>query len=414
MKLVKFFIVIFFSYALSAQDFTNYLEADGLLDNSVNCISIDADDHIWLGTNSGVSFFDGFTWESYSTEDGLVDNSIKAIFASSDGAVWIGTDFGVSVYNGSFWTSFTEEDGLGDNRINHINQSANGAIWFGEKDGISIYDPMVFGTAWTSYSTSAGLPFGGINYINFDASGDAWLASSIFGLIHFDGLNFMTYNTDSGLISNNVRAITVDDADHKWVATGQGISVLDSDNTISNHHTMMLLLPPPDTLNPVVDIELDSNGNVWAGIYVDYLISVGGLAVWNSASWTDFDYIEGATNGLAGPVIRDLAIDSQNNVWVATSTGVTKISNVELFVSDLSKEANVEIYPNPSTSNLIVRSELQIHDFRLINSAGCEVICPSLALFNGLELDVTNLDKGLYILDLKMEQQNIKKSLLID
>tara|TARA_Y100000385_G_scaffold289304_1_gene358332 strand:+ start:1099 stop:2331 length:1233 start_codon:yes stop_codon:yes gene_type:complete len=410
MKLVKFFIVIFFSYALSAQDFTNYFEADGILDNSVNCVSVDADDNIWFGTNSGVSFFDGFTWVSYSTEDGLIDNSIKAIFASSDGAVWIGTDFGLSVFNESNWESFTQENGLGDNRVNHINEDSNGWIWVGEKDGLSVFN----GESWTAFTTADGLPFGGINHVTFDSNDDKWLASSIFGVIHFDGTTFTTFNTNSGLINNNVRAITVDEADHKWVATGQGISVLDSDNTISNHHTMMLLLPPPDTLNPVVDIELDSNGNVWAGIYVDYLISVGGLAVWNSASWTDFDYIEGATNGLAGPVIRDLAIDSQNNVWVATSTGVTKISNVELFVSDLSKEANVEIYPNPSTSNLIVRSELEIHDFRLINSAGCEVICPSLASFNGLELDVTNLDKGLYILDLKMEQQNIKKSLLID
>ena len=43
---------------------------------------------------------------------------------------------------------------------------------------------------------------------------------------------------------------------------------------------MMLLLPPPDTLNPVVDVALDSNRNVWAGIYVDYLSErwwLGGL-----------------------------------------------------------------------------------------------------------------------------------------
>ena len=97
MKLLKFYIVIFFSYALSAQDFTNYLETDGLLDNSVNCVSVDADDHVWFGTNSGVSFFDGIAWESYTTDDGLVDNVVKAIFTSSDGSVWVGTDFGLTV-----------------------------------------------------------------------------------------------------------------------------------------------------------------------------------------------------------------------------------------------------------------------------------------------------------------------------
>jgi len=86
----------------------------------------------------------------------------------------------------------------------------------------------------------------------------------------------------------------------------------------------------------------------------------------------------------------------------------------ELSVSDLSEEVNVEIYPNPSSSNLIVRTEFQIHDYRLINTAGCEVTCPSLASVNVLQLDVTSFDKGFYILDLKTEHQNVQKPLLIE
>ena len=163
----------------------------------------------------------------------------------------------------------------------------------------------------------------------------------------------------------------------------------------------------------MVDVALDSNGNVWAGIYVDYLISVGGLAVWNGTSWTDYDYVEGA-NGLVGHVVRDLAIDSQNNVWVATSTGVTKISGVELFVPDLSDGANIEVYPNPTSSNLMVSTELQIHDFRLINTAGCEVTCPTTHTHNTIQLDVSSLVKGFYILDLKTEYENLRKPLLIE
>ena len=409
MKLLKFYIVIFFSYALSAQDFTNYLEADGLLDNSVNCVSVDADDHVWFGTNSGVAFFDGFTWESYTTDDGLVDNVVKAIYSSSDGSVWVGTDFGLTVYDGTTTVSYTDEDGLGDNRINHINEDSNGWIWVGEKDGVSVFD----GEAWTTFTTADGLPFGGINHVTFDSNGDKWLASSIFGVVHFDDTTFTTFNTTSGLINNNVRAIAVDEADNKWVATGQGISVLDTENMISDHHTMIFPLPPPDTLNPVVDVALDSNGNVWAGIYVDYLISVGGLAVWNGTSWSDYNYVE-STNGLVGPVVRDLAIDSQNNVWVATSTGVTKISDLELSVTEHSEDVTVKIYPNPTSSILKVGTKLKIHNFRLVNTAGFNVDCPYLASDNVLKLDVTNLNKGFYILDLKIGEKTMKKTFLID
>jgi len=410
MNFLNLCIAFCFSFAVMAQDFTNFVEEDGLLDNSVNCVATDLNDKAWFGTYSGVSAFDGTNWESYTTDDGLIDNAVSAICTASDGSVWVGTDFGLSVYDGSTWVSYTEDDGLGDNRINHINEDANGSIWVGEKDGLSVFD----GDAWTAFTGVVNpdadeLPFGGINHVTFDSNGDKWLASSIFGLIHFDGLNFTTYNTNSGLINNNVRSIAIDPEDNKWVATGQGISVFNADNELAAHHTMMLLLPPPDTLNPVVDIEIDANGNVWAGIYVDYLVTVGGVAVSNGSTWTGYD----DDSGLVGPVVRSLAIDSQNNVWVATSTGVTKISGVQLSVPDLSEEANVEIYPNPSSSNLIVRTELQIHDFRLINTAGFEVTCPALASVNGFQLDVTRLDKGFYILDLNTPFQNVRKLLLI-
>ena len=111
---------------------------------------------------------------------------------------------------------------------------------------------------------------------------------------------------------------------------------------------------------------------------MDYLISVGGLAVWNGTSWSDYNYVE-SNNGLVGPVVRDLAIDSQNNVWVATSTGVTKISDLELSVTEHSEDVTVKIYPNPTSSILKVRTKLKIHNFRLVNTAGFNVDCPYLA-----------------------------------
>ncbi len=54
------------------------------------------------------------------------------------------------------------------------------------------------------------------------------------------------------------------------------------------------------------------------------------------SEWVDYD----EDDGLAGPVVRRLAIDSQNNVWVATSTGISKIGGFtsSAFDIDLKKE----------------------------------------------------------------------------
>ena len=46
--------------------------------------------------------------------------------------------------------------------------------------------------------------------------------------------------------------------------------------------------------------------------------------MFNGNDWTYYD----VSDGLVGPVIRSIGIDSQDNVWVTTSTGISKISDV--------------------------------------------------------------------------------------
>ena len=86
------------------------------------------------------------------------------------------------------------------------------------------------------------------------------------------------------------------------------------------NYTKMYLLPPPDTLNPVVDIEMDNWGRIWVGIYVGYLAE-GGVAYWNGDVWLDLDI----QDGLAGSNIKDLSIDSNNDIWIATTSGISKV-----------------------------------------------------------------------------------------
>ena len=155
-----------------------------------------------------------------------------------------------------------------------------------------------------------------MNATAFDSNGDKWFASPLGGITHFDGTTFTVYDTSNGLISQNVTDLIIDNQDNKWIGTGSGISVLDATNTAFTHHTQMYLLPPPDTLNPVVDIAMDSYGRIWAAIYVGYLAE-GGVAMWNGSQWIDFD----VSDGLVGPNVRGLSIDSEDNIWIATSTG---------------------------------------------------------------------------------------------
>ncbi|MDB4534498.1 T9SS type A sorting domain-containing protein [Vicingaceae bacterium] len=344
--------LILSAFSLKAQTFTNYTTSNGLPHNNVNCLVSDGAGNMWFGTNSGIAKFDGSTWAYFTTTShtGLADNTITAIMVAANGDIWAGTDFGVSVFDGSTYTTYTTTDGLGNNRINHIAQAINGDIWLGDFSGATKYD----GSAFTAYGTGAGLPFGGISYVSFDSNDDVYMANGLFGFIKYDGSTFTTYNeANDGLKSNSVRSIAIDAADNKWVGTSEGISVFNSSNVLVTQHTIMLVLPAPDTLNPVEDIKIDSQGNVWTGIYVDYLGTAGGVATHTGGSnWTDYD----VSDGLVGPVIRKIAIDGSDNIWVGTSTGVSKIS----FITGIDDEAITSskafsFYPNPTSNNITIK-----------------------------------------------------------
>lgn len=408
-----FFLICFFGIlnAPSAQLFTNYTNVDGLIDNSVNCISIDANNNVWLGTQNGVSKFDGSSWTNYnaSMDTGFIDNSINAICATSNGFVWIGTDFGASVFDGTSWTSFTTSNGLGDNRINHIAEKSDGTIWFGDYDGLTILNPSPT-YSWTSYTMNDGLPFGGINYTAFDSNGDAWLGSGLGGLIKFDGSAFEIFNQNNGIINNKVRSVLIDGQDNKWVGTAEGLTVLNSSNAFVANHTKMLILSPPDTLNPVEDLAIDSQGNIWTGIYVDYLVTEGGVAVYDGNFWADFD----VSHGLVGPVVRALDVDGNDNVWVATSTGVSKISNTPVAINEIN--ANLNIYPNPSNNGLyyLSLSKNFTNTVLKVNNIEGKTILIKNNVFDGItEINLQNSENGIYFIDVLTNKNQILRKKII-
>ena len=62
---------------MSAQHYettVNYTVEDGLPSNTIYAIEQDSLGYIWLGTNKGLSRFDGSEFINYSEEDGLQDN----------------------------------------------------------------------------------------------------------------------------------------------------------------------------------------------------------------------------------------------------------------------------------------------------------------------------------------------------
>jgi len=391
-----------------AQTITNYTESDGLLSDNVICVDVDASDNIWFGTQNGVSVFDGVsTWTNHTTatDAGLVDNTIHAMYVANSGDVWVGTDFGVSIYNGSSWATYTTTDGLGNNQVKCITEDASGDIWFGTNNGASKFDGA---TTWVSYGTADGLPFGGVYSIDVHSNGDVWMGSGLGGMMIFDGATFSGITTADGLVDDRIRGMVIDQQDNKWIGTSEGITVFNTGNTFSMNHTTIFTLPAPDTLNPIEDVEMDSQGNIWVGVYVDYLVTEGGVCAYNGNQWVEYT----VSDGLVGPVVRALEIDSNDDVWVATSTGVSKIHDATLDINKEPVSSLFNMYPNPANDNVSISFDMNTSDKNII-----ELYDASMKLIKSVEVVSQNemtffvgdLERGIYFV---LFDSEIKKLIL--
>lgn len=381
-----------------AQTFTNYTDStSGLANNGVNCLDVAANDVLWFGTQAGVSVFDGNNWTTHSTNTdvGFVYDVVTAIRVMSNGDVWIGSDFGAAQYDGTSWTTYTTSDGLGHNRVKVIHEDVNGAVWFGTTGGLTKYD----GTTWISWGTADGLPFGGVTGIDEQPTGILYLGTALGGVIIFDNGISSEITEDQGLLNDKISALVTDDDGNHWFGTSDGVSVYNSSNELMEQHTIMYVLPPPDTLNPVTDVKIADNGTVWVGIYVDYLVTVGGVAAYNGATWVQFD----EDDGLIGPVIRRLAIDSQDNCWVATSSGVSKISDVNLGSGNINFNPEVntlKLYPNPTSSQVSIQipNKIDVNSIEFFDSSLRLVKSENINQSSGnIQISVSDLKPGMYI-----------------
>ena len=394
---------------LEAQTITNYTTTDGLISDFVECIDVDINDNVWLGTSIGVQMFDGSSLAVYDVANypGMLSDNIKVITAMTNGEIWIGTDYGanqlVSGVNGFMWLPYTTSNGLASNQVKSIDEDANGGIWVGTNQGVSYFD----GNSWVSYS-SPDLHWSGVNATAFDSNGDPWFTSPLGGITHFNGTTFTPYDTSNGLLSQFVTGLLIDDQYNKWVGTSSGMSVFDATNTSFTQHTRMYIMPPPDTLNPVVDIAMDSHGRIWSAIYVGYL-AVGGVAMWDGNQWIDFD----VTDGLVGPNVKELVIDSQDNIWVATSTGVSKISAIPSAVSAI-KNNGFDLFPNPSNDKIYITNENQkIQQLKIYNNLGALVYENNSNQLH-YSIDVSPFSKGLYYVNALSFDAILTKKIMVN
>jgi ligand-binding sensor domain-containing protein len=350
-------------------NWTTYTTEDGLVYNYVNAITIDVEGNKWFGSGSdiwrygdiggGVSKFDGTTWTNYTTEDGLANNTVYAIAIDAEGNKWFGTMGGVSKFDGTDWTTYTS-DGLASNCINAIAIDAQGNKWFGTMGGVSKFD----GTNWTTYTTEDGLADNHINAIAIDKNGNKWFVTNK-GVSKFDDNSWVTYDTSNGLVNNKVLAVAIDSVGSIWI--GYGVQFYEDYGAVSKFDGQKWEYPAIEsTFISVEEIFIDNQNNKWFAAFQPGGVMGGWIIMVNDTTRTAYNRISlhahvtsiaieadgekwfawydcfeplfagvrmykdttfinyTVENGLANNYVYAIAIDAEGNKWFGTGGGVSK------------------------------------------------------------------------------------------
>jgi ligand-binding sensor domain-containing protein len=171
-------------------------------------------------------------------------------------------------------------------------------------------------------ASGAGLAGNNLRGIAFDSSGRGWFAHAFSGLDIWDGKGTVANHADddwdhlagTGFPSSQTTAVVTTGATSGWVGTVAGLVRIQND-VVDPNVTSATNADLPSI--QVRDLALDTGGNLWVA-------TAAGVARVDAASGAVEHW--GASDGLAGDDVLALAWDGSRGVlWVGTTDGISEV-----------------------------------------------------------------------------------------
>ncbi|MBR9846051.1 MAG: response regulator [Algicola sp.] len=289
---------------------------------------------IWFGTDgTGLSYYDRYLVKfNVLTNDQLPQNVnvdvIRAITIDENKSIWLGTSgkglTRINTDHNAYFTYTDANSNLLGNRIMSLLYNDN-ALWIGHQShGLQMMDTQ--GNLKSFESTKQFTIWKIFN----DSSGNLWLCTRDHGLIQFDensGIVKQFNAENSNLTTNNIRTIEQGgDNNTLWIGT-------ESEGLFQFHTKEESFTKIKNIANKLKSLYYD-DGILWVGTNGEglqsYAIKDKSVAVYSKK------------DGLPNDVIYGILSDENNNLWLSSNKGITKLKIENNSISDIENYSNYD------------------------------------------------------------------------
>ena len=234
----------------------------------------DRQGNLWIGTNGGgLIYFNRKTgkFTQYKHDPGnansLSNDIIVSLCIDHDQKLWVGTYFGgLDCFDGKVFTHYKHNDkvagSISDNRVWSILEDSSNRLWVGTfAGGVNIFDPSK--KEFNNPFKQKGLTSPLVTAIFEDRDNNVWVCSysGLDVILSKSGrvVHYTHNDSANSLIADNVNGITQDNRGLLWIATREGVSIL---NLKVNRFTSLTKVSGlPD--NNILNILEDNSGKIW-------------------------------------------------------------------------------------------------------------------------------------------------------
>jgi ligand-binding sensor domain-containing protein/signal transduction histidine kinase len=287
----------------------------GLPQNYVRALAQTKDGYIWVGSDAGVSRFDGVRFVSFGLPEGFQTGPVQTLLGDGQGALWIGSvGRGLGRWQNGQFTPFTTRDGLPSDSVNALAEDGQGQLWVGTEAGLAIWEKERLDT-FDAPAVLAGKP---ITSLFSNHKGTLWIGAKGAGVFSLRGGQLsQVHDPVFDNLLQDPHCLLVDHEGRIWVGAGDD-SVLYREAGQWRRYRF----PRHLARHYVSTLVEDPDGTVWAGSVSEGLFQFkhGKLVAVNASS------------GLSDNLVEALLVDREGKLWVGTHGGLNRLRPKNLSV----------------------------------------------------------------------------------